>query len=165
MINAVIDALRTVPREWTTIIVAALPIAELRGGIPAGLLMGLSPAKSFFLSLIGNSIPIIPVLFLLEPVSNRLRHFRLWRAFFDWLFEMTRKKGDIVQRYEALGLMLFVAIPLPMTGVWSGCVAASLFKVKFRYALPAIFLGMVMAGLIVLAVCMISRDACYALLK
>ncbi|MDP2913450.1 MAG: small multi-drug export protein [Candidatus Omnitrophota bacterium] len=165
MISAITNALQGISKEWVTIIIAALPVAELRGAIPVGLMMGLSPAKSFFLSVLGNSIPIIPVLFLLEPVSNRLRRFKLWRAFFDWLFKMTMKKGDIIQKYEALGLMIFVAVPLPMTGAWSGCIAASLFKIKFRYAFPAILLGVAIAGLIVLAVCMISKDACYAFLK
>lgn len=165
MTDGIIDLLKGIPKEWVTVIIAAIPIAELRGAIPAGLIMGIPPLKAFLLSVLGNSIPIIPVLFLLEPVSNRLRHFKPWRAFFDWLFETTRKKGDIIQRYEALGLMLFVAIPLPMTGAWSGCIAASLFKIKFRYAVPAIFLGVIMAGAIVLTVCVISKDACQALLR
>jgi uncharacterized membrane protein len=165
MIGAIANALQGIPKEWVTIIIAALPIAELRGAIPVGLIMGLSPAKSFFLSVLGNSIPIIPALFLLEPVSNHLRRFKLWRAFFDWLFKTTMKKGEIIQKYEALGLMLFVAVPLPMTGAWSGCIAASLFKIRFRYAFPAILFGVVIAGLIVLAVCMVSKDACYVFLK
>jgi uncharacterized membrane protein len=136
-----------------------LPIAELRGSIPAALAMGLSPLKSFILSVAGNSIIIAPVLVLLEPVSNRLRHFRLWRNFFDWLFEQTRAKADLIQRYEALGLMLFVAVPLPMTGAWSGCVAASLFRIRFRYAFPAIFLGVAAAGVIVLSICLFGKGA------
>ncbi len=159
MIEALIDSLKGIPKEYLTMIIAALPISELRGSIPAALAMGFSPTKAFLFSVLGNSIPIIPVLILLEPVSNRLRRFRAWRGFFDWLFEETRKKGDLIQRYEALGLMLFVAIPLPMTGAWSGCVAASLFKIKFRYAFPAIFLGVVGAGLIVIAVCLFGKGA------
>jgi uncharacterized membrane protein len=122
--------------------------------------MGMAPMKAFFISILGNSAIIIPVLFLLEPVSTRLRRFKIWRAFFDWLFERTKAKGDIIQRYEAIGLMLFVAVPLPMTGAWSGCIAASLFKIKFRYAFPAIFLGVLEAGVIVLLICLFGKGAC-----
>lgn len=160
MIEAIVNALKGMPKEWITIIIAALPIAELRGSIPVALVMGFSPFKAFLLSVLGNSLPIIPVLFLLEPVSNALRKFVLWRRFFDWLFEKTKQKGDLIQKYEAIGLMLFVAVPLPMTGAWSGCIAASLFKIKFRYALPAIFFGVVGAGLIVLSVCLLGKGAC-----
>lgn len=157
MVQAILDCLKGIPKEWTTIIIAALPIAELRGSIPVALSMGIPPLKAFVLSVIGNSLPIIPVLFLLEPVSNALMKFRHWKRFFDWFFEKTRQKGELVQKYEALGLLFFVAVPLPMTGAWSGCIAASLFRIKFRYAFPAIFLGVVVAGIIVTALCLFGQ--------
>ncbi len=159
MIEPIVTLLKGFSKEWITIVVAALPIAELRGSIPVALAMGLSPLKAFLLSILGNSLIIIPTLFLLVPVSNALRKFRPWKRFFDWLFEKTKQKGDLIQKYEAIGLMLFVAVPLPMTGAWSGCIAASLFKIKFRYALPAIFLGVVIAGVIVMAVCLFGKGA------
>lgn len=159
MIHGILEMFNGMPKEWVTILIAMLPIAELRGSIPAALIMGLSPAKAFFLSILGNSIPIIPTLLLLEPVSNALMKFRPWKRFFDWIFASARSKGDLIQKYEAIGLMLFVAVPLPMTGAWSGCIAASLFRIKFRYALPAIFLGVVGAGLIVLGVCLFGKGA------
>lgn len=160
MIEIIVNALKGIPKEWVTVIVAMLPIAELRGSIPVALMMGIEPAKAFFLSILGNSIPIIPVLLLLEPVSNALMRFKPWKSFFDWLFERTKTKGDLIQKYEAIGLMLFVAVPLPMTGAWSGCIAASLFRIKFRYAFPAIFLGVVLAGIIVMSVCLFGKGAC-----
>ncbi len=159
MLEALLTALNGSPRELITLIVAALPLAELRGSIPLALAMKMSPVNAFVWSIIGNSLIIAPTLFLLEPVSNALRRFVLWRKFFDWLFERTKKKADVIQKYEALGLMIFVAIPLPMTGAWSGCVAASLFKIKFRYAFAAIFLGVVLAGAIVMAVCLFGIGA------
>ncbi len=159
MTEAIVNTLKGIPKEWITIIIAAMPVSELRGSIPVALMMGIDPMKAFFLSVLGNSLPIIPVLFLLEPVSNALMRFKPWKKFFDWLFERTKSKGDLIQKYEAIGLMLFVAVPLPMTGAWSGCIAASLFRVKFRYALPAIFLGVVLAGLIVTSVCLFSKGA------
>ncbi|OGW83440.1 MAG: hypothetical protein A2987_03210 [Omnitrophica bacterium RIFCSPLOWO2_01_FULL_45_10] len=159
MTEAIGNLFQGLSKEWITIILAALPISELRGSIPAALMMGLTPVKGFFLSILGNSLPIVPTLFLLEPLSMRLRRFKLWKKFFDWLFERTKAKADLIQKYEALGLMLFVAVPLPMTGAWSGCIAASLFKIKFRYALPAIFCGVIIAGIIVLSVCLFGKGA------
>jgi uncharacterized membrane protein len=150
MIEKLLELLSGLPKEAITVIIAALPISELRGAIPvAYCVMKLSLPKTLILAYIGNMIPVIPLLVLLEPVSERLRRFHIWRRFFDWLFERTRRKAEIVQRYEALGLILFVAIPLPVTGAWTGCIAASLFKIKFRYAFPAILIGVLIAGAVV----------------
>jgi len=159
MIDAIVNSLKGISGEWATVIIAALPVSELRGSIPVALMMGLSPAKAYFLSLIGNAIPVIPILLFIEPVSNALRRFGPFKRFFDWLFERTKKKGELIERYEAIGLFLFVAVPLPITGAWTGCVAASLFKIKFRYAFPAILLGIVLAGIIVLSVCLFGKGA------
>lgn len=134
-------------------IVGAVPISELRGAIPLALSFNMPLAKAFWLSVLGNISFVAPALFLFEPVSNRLRKFKIWSRFFDWVFERTRKNADTIQRYEALGLAIFVAVPLPMTGAWSGVIAASLFKIKFRYAFIAIVIGVIGAGLIVSALC------------
>lgn len=153
MLNIILDWLKDIPKEYMVMIVAALPIAELRGAIPLALYYGIPLNKAFWLAVLGNIIFVAPALFLLEPVSNKLRRFKLWARFFDWLFERTKKRADTIQKYEALGLAIFVAIPLPMTGAWSGVVAASLFKIRFRYAFMAIISGVIVAGLIVSALC------------
>jgi len=145
--------LQSVPKEAAVMIIGALPILELRWAIPQALFWKMSLPKAFLLSVLGNISFVAPALFLFEPVSNRLRKFKIWARFFDWLFERTKKNADSIQKYEALGLAIFVAIPLPMTGAWSGVVAASLFKIKFRYALIAIIAGVIGAGLIVSALC------------
>jgi len=145
--------LKELPKEFIVMIVGALPVSELRGAIPLALSFGMPLQKAFWLGVLGNLIPIIPILFLLEPVSERLRKLRPWSRFFDWLFKRTKKKADLIQKYEALGLAIFVAIPLPMTGAWTGAIAASLFKIRFRYALIAIIAGVLCAGLIVCALC------------
>lgn len=156
MINIIINWLKDVPKEYIVMLVGALPISELRGAIPLALSFGMPLGKAFWLSVIGNSIFVAPMLFLLEPVSNRLRRFKIWSRFFDWLFERTKKKADTIQKYEALGLAIFVAIPLPMTGAWSAVVAASLFKIRFRYAFIAILAGVLSAGLIVSSLCQLG---------
>jgi uncharacterized membrane protein len=165
MLNIILSWLRGLPREYVVMIVAALPIAELRGSIPLALSFGMPLSKAFWLSLVGNSVFVAPALFLFEPVSRRLRKFKLWARFFDWFFERTRKKADAVQKYEALGLAIFVAIPLPMTGAWSGVVAASLFKIRFRYAFIAIVAGVIGAGLIVATLCGLGIISWQALTK
>ena len=136
-------------KELYTILIAALPVLELRGAIPIALKWGIPLPKAYALAFIGNMLPVPFILLLLEPVSNKLRHFKLWSKFFDWLLERTKKRAKVVERFEALGLILFVAIPLPITGAWTGCVAAILFGIRRKYALPAIALGVLIAGLIV----------------
>ena len=153
MLEAIIGWLKGIPKEWIVVITGALPILELRGAIPLGLSFGMPLAKAFWLAVAGNLNFIVPALFLFEPVSERLRKFKIWSRFFDWVFERTRKNADTVQKYEALGLMIFVAVPLPMTGAWSGVIAASLFKIRFRYAFIAIVAGVFLAGLIVATLC------------
>jgi len=153
LLEAIVHGLKGLPKEYIVIIVGALPIAELRGAIPLALSFGMPMSKAFWLSVLGNSIFIIPGLFLFKPVSEKLRRFKIWARFFDWFFERTRKKADIIQRYEALGLAIFVAMPLPMSGAWSGVIAATLFKIKFRYSFPAIVAGVLGAGVIVALLC------------
>ncbi len=153
MLNILLHWLKELPKEYIVIIVGSLPISELRGAIPLGLSLGMPLAKAFWLAVLGNCIIVAPALFLFEPVTKALRKFKLWSRFFDWIFERTKRNSDAIQKYEALGLAIFVAIPLPMTGAWSGVIAASLFKIRFRYAFMAIIAGVICAGLIVSALC------------
>jgi len=153
MLYFIICYLKDIPKELTVVIVSALPISELRGAIPLALYYGMPLTKAYWLSVLGNVAIIPPALVFFEPVSSALRKFKVWLRFFDWLFERTKKNSDSIQKYEALGLFIFVAIPLPFTGAWSGIIAASLFKIRFRYALTAITAGVLCAGLIVSMLC------------
>lgn len=153
MFNIILHWLGSLPKEGVVIISGALPVTELRGAIPLALSFGMPLAKAFWLSVLGNCIIVAPALFLFEPVTRSLRRFKIWSRFFDWIFQRTKNNSDSIQKYEALGLVIFVAIPLPMTGAWSGVIAASLFKIRFRYAFPAIITGVFCAGLIVSALC------------
>lgn len=136
-------------KELIAAVLAALPIVEARYAIPiAHAWLELSVSRAFIICVLANMIPVAPLLFLFKPLSEKLRHFVLWRRFFDRLFERTRKKAYLVERYEALGLMIFVSVPLPITGAWTGCVAAVLFKIKFRYAFFAIFSGVICSSII-----------------
>ncbi|MFH1007694.1 MAG: small multi-drug export protein [Candidatus Latescibacterota bacterium] len=142
------------PKELGTVLIAMLPIAELRGAIPWALASaplggGLGWQEAYLYAVIGNFLPVIPMLLLLEPLSSRLRRFRFFDRLFTWLFARTRMRGKLIERYEALGLILFVGIPLPVTGAWTGTVAAFLFGIPPKRALPAILAGILLAGVVV----------------
>ena len=149
MIQRLVELLSGLPPQLLVALLGAMPIAEVRGAIPLGVALKLSIQESFGWAVFGNLLPIVPLLLFLDPVSAWLRQFPLWKRFFDWLFARTAAKAQIIQRYEALGLAIFVAIPFPLTGAWTGCVAASLFKLPFRLAFPAIAAGVLVAGLLV----------------
>ena len=152
MIENLIDILRgMLSPELVTIFVAMLPIAELRGALPIAItIFKMEPLKAYGLSVLGNMVPVIPILLILDPLSKWLsRRSSIFKRFFDWLFERTRRRGGAVEKYEALGLVLFVAIPLPITGAWTGCIASLIFGIRFRYALPAISAGILIAGIVV----------------
>ena len=148
-----LDFLKGLPKELIVFIVGMLPLSELRGAIPLGLSLGLTLPKAFLWATLGNLSFIAPMLFLFTPLANYLRNFRIWKKFFAWLFSRTQKNAAKVMRYESLGLFLFVGIPLPMTGAWTGIIAATIFKIKFRYAFVAICLGVILAGIIVSFLC------------
>jgi uncharacterized membrane protein len=131
-------------------LISALPIVELRGAIPvAHHMFSMNPFLAYLLAVIGNMIPVIPLLLLLGPASSFFMRFKWGKRFFDWFFERTRRKSASLEKYQTLGLAAFVAIPLPVTGAWTGCAAAFLMGIRFRHAVPAILLGVMVAGLIV----------------
>jgi uncharacterized membrane protein len=154
LIENLVGYLAGLPKELITAVVAMTPIAELRGAIPWALSEppvggGLGWRDAYVWAVIGNVVPVIPLLLALESISNALRGYALFDRFFAWLFERTRRKSKIVEKYGPLGLALFVGIPLPLTGAWTGCVAAFLFGIRFRYAFPAIVAGVLLAGVVV----------------
>jgi uncharacterized membrane protein len=138
------------PHEITTVVLAMLPVSELRGAIPYAVTVGKMPwQEAYVIAVIANFVPVIFILWWIGPVSEYLRRFAVFDRFFDWLFARTRRKGKMIERFEILGLILFVAIPLPVTGAWTGSVAAFVFGIKKRVAFPAIFVGIMIAGVIV----------------
>ena len=141
--------------EIQTFLLAMTPIGELRASIPVALtIYHLNWAIAFLVSVIGNLIPVIFILLFLEPVSNWLfKKSAFFNKFFVWLFEKTRKKhSSKIEKYGAVGLATFVAIPFPLTGGWSGAILAFLFGIPFKKAFFSISAGVITAGTIVLAV-------------
>jgi uncharacterized membrane protein len=154
MTECVAQWFAALPKEWVVFVISMLPIVELRGAIPWALSPAMGPALSwsnaYLIAVAGNLIPVIPILRFLEPVSLGLRRRgRLFDRFFTWLFARTRRRGRVVERYGAIGLTLFVAIPLPITGAWTGAMLAFLLGIPLRLALPCICLGVAIAGCVV----------------
>lgn len=142
--------------ELAVLLVAMLPFIELRGAIPLAIALGLTPQRAFFLSVLGNLLPVIPLLLLLTPVTEKMRIFKPFDRFITWLHNRTIKKSDRVEKYGAFGLIFFTAVPLPTTGAWTASLAATLFRIKLRYALPAIAFGVLIAGVIVTLLTLLS---------
>ncbi|MDP8254042.1 MAG: small multi-drug export protein [Candidatus Kaelpia aquatica] len=131
------------------ILIAAAPVLELRGAIPLAIKMGFDPYEAFLFSVIGNILPVPILLFVFSPITERLRRLSCFSKFFNWLEERTKRKAALIEKYEFLGLILFVAIPFPTTGAWTGSFAASIFKMRFKKSFLAITLGVIIAAVIV----------------
>ncbi|MFO7609183.1 MAG: small multi-drug export protein [Candidatus Krumholzibacteriia bacterium] len=145
-----LELMRQLPPPVAVFLIAMLPVFELRGAIPAGYAMGMdSMAAIYLLAVAGNFMPVLPILVLLGPAERSLRRYPRWDRFFTWLFKRTASRSAMIKRYESVGLILFVAIPAPMTGAWTGAVAAYLFKLPLRMAVPCIILGILIAGIVV----------------
>jgi uncharacterized membrane protein len=108
-----------------------------------------SPYVIYLLAVLGNFVPVLPIMLLLGPAERHLRRFSVVDRFLTWLFKRTVSRSEVIKKYESLGLILFVAIPAPMTGAWTGSIAAYLFKLPLRMAVPCIILGILIAGLVV----------------
>lgn len=132
------------------IFISMLPFIELRGAIPIGMSLGMPFWEVWIFSIIGNIIPILPILILFQPISKLLLRFKWFQRLYDWLYQRSARKGkDQLNRYGAVALFLFTAIPLPTTGAWSAALIASFFQIKIRYAFFSILLGVISAAFLV----------------
>jgi uncharacterized membrane protein len=129
-------------------VLSMLPISELRGSMIYAASVDMPLRVALPLSIIGNLIPVLPILLLLGPISEWGSRFPLGKRFFDWLFARARSKSEKVKRYETFGLTLFVCIPLPVTGAWTGAAIAFVLGIKTRDAFLAITAGVLIAGAI-----------------
>ena len=132
-----------------TFLIAMVPVLELRGAIPAGIAAGLPPAAAAAAAILGNLVPIPFLILLLRRIFDWLRKSSWVGPKIDWLERRAHLKGRMVRKYRLPGLIILVAIPLPGTGAWTGALVAALLDIRMRHALPAIFLGVVIAGAIV----------------
>lgn len=136
--------------QAVTFIVAMLPIFELRGAIPVGVLMGLPVWKSAAISFLGNILPTPFIIAFVRIVFNWIRaHVKWLSGFVDRMEAKAEKNRERIMRGVFWGLLVFVAIPLPGTGAWTGAIIAALLDIRMSRALPAICVGVLIAGIII----------------
>lgn len=133
-----------------TLFTAMLPVLEIRGAIPVGVAAGLDPWAAFILGVVGNMLPIPILILITRKVIDWLKKHGILVRFTGWLESKGAAKAQTVQRYSFWGLFILVAIPLPGTGAWTGALVASLLDMRLKRALPAITMGVIAAGIIVL---------------
>ena len=139
-----------IPPELIVMLIAALPIAELRVAIPVGIYTFNMPWWwAFIISIIGNMIPIPILLLFFDSIAKLVSLVKPGKKLVDWVFTRTRRHEKSIQKYEWLGLAIFVGIPLPLTGAWTGAILAFIMGLRFFPSLLSIFCGVVMAGIIV----------------
>ena len=133
-----------------TLIMAMVPVIELRGAIPVGIAADLPVWLTFIAAVIGNMIPIPFIILFVRKVFTWLRTKSAWlEDKVSWLEKRAEKKAGLIYKYELLGLLILVAIPLPGTGAWTGALIAALLNIRLKAAFPVIFGGVLIAGVIV----------------
>ena len=134
-----------------TMLVSMLPIIELRGGLPFGVALGLPYYLAFPAAVIGNLIPAPFIIVYIRRIFKFMRrHMPRLNGLVDKLEQKAHLKGETMRKYELFGLWLFVAIPLPGTGAWTGCLAAAFLDIRLKKAMPAVILGVLTAGTIMM---------------
>lgn len=137
--------------EVIAFIVSLMPVLELRGGLIAAKLMNVEFIKAFIICYIGNILPVPFILFFIRRIFDFLKRFKKIGGIIEKLEAKSLSKADNVRKYKLWGLFLFVAIPLPGTGAWTGALIADLLQIRIKDALPTIAAGVFVAGLIISA--------------
>ena len=144
-----------IPNWWVTFFMAMLPVTELRGSIPWAITLGDMPwQEAYVASVLGNFVPALPLLLLMEQILKLANLHPFSKKIADYFLKRTRRKAKAVEKYGYLGLALFVGIPLPVTGAWTGALAAFIFGIPLRKALIGIALGLIISATIVTSVTM-----------
>jgi uncharacterized membrane protein len=155
MMDAIASFISSLPPELAVVVLAALPITELRAALPLGItVFDLSPLSAFVFAVLGNLLPIF-IVYTLLPFMIRFaaRHSPTADRVLNRYFESLKTKHhETIEKYGSIGLAIFVAIPFPGTGTWTAAILAILFGIRAQWGIPAIALGSALAGLIVLLV-------------
>ena len=141
-----------ISRELIIFIISMIPILELRGGLLAASLLTVSAVKAILICIIGNIIPIPFILLFIRQIFKVLKKTKLFHGLIVKMEDRAMGKSDQIKRYEFFGLLLFVGIPLPGTGAWTGSLIASLLEVDIKKSSIAIFCGLIMATVIMYVV-------------
>ena len=141
-----------IPEELIAFVISLCPVLECRGGMIAARLMEIPFIKAFLICYLGNMLPIPFIILFIRKIFDFLRRFKFFSKIVEKLEAKTEKNKEKVLKYEAWGLLLFVAIPLPGTGGWTGALMAALLDIRMKKSLPIIALGVLIAGFIMSAV-------------
>lgn len=145
MVNSFQDK---IPEELIVFIISLLPVLELRGGLIAASLLGVDFIPAFIISYVANMLPIPFILLFIRKIFQFLRDKRFFGKIILKLEEKSAKKSESVKKYGRWGLLIFVAVPFPGTGGWTGALIAALMDMRMKYATPIIALGVLIAGVI-----------------
>ena len=141
-------------KELIVFIISILPILELRGGLIAASLLNVSPLTGYIVSIIGNTLPVPFILLFINKILDWMGKSKIkWmNKLSKWLDKKARKNKDSIEKYGYLGLTLFVGVPLPGTGAWTGCLAASVLNMDKKKSFISIMLGIIMASIIMMLI-------------
>ena len=151
MVEALVNFFRNIiPGELTEFILSMMPIIELRGGLVAAKMLGVDLLPAMLICFIGTILPTPFILLFINKIFDWMRNTRFVKLV-DRMEAKGRSKFAQIEKYKTFGLLIFVAIPLPGTGAWTGALIAGLRDLRLRYALPVIGAGVAAAGIIMLA--------------
>lgn len=129
--------------------ISMLPIVELRAAIPVGAGLGLDFLANYILCVVGNMLPVPFILIFIRHIIGWMKKVPKLSGIAEWVEGKAHKHSKKVQKFASLGLFLFVAIPLPGTGAWTGALVAAMLDMRMKYALPSILCGVLCAGILV----------------
>ena len=159
IINAIINTFSSLTalkygKEIIVFIISLMPILELRGGLLAASLLGVKPLPAYIISIIGNVIPVPFILLFITKILEWMSNSKIkaFRKFAKWLYKKKDKHKNKIEKYGYYGLLLFVGIPLPGTGAWTGCLIASLLNLNRKKAFLATMGGIIMASIIMMII-------------
>jgi len=144
-------------RALIVIAISAFPIVELRGALPLAInIFHLPWQYALLLAVIGNLIPVPLLLFSFDTISRHLGKIGIFKRWLDWLNGLAQRRGKIIERYKQFGRVLLVAVPLPVTGAWTGSLVATVPNVDYKHAFLSILAGVCVAGAIVTTICILA---------
>ncbi len=148
----ILGGIKSIPlgREIISFVISMCPILELRGGILAARALGLNPIASFIICYIGNILPVPFIILLIKGIINKLRDSKVnfLNKFVKWIDKKVEDKKGQIEKYGFWGLVLFIGIPLPGTGAWTGCLIAAMLDMDKKKSFIAACIGVLMAGII-----------------
>ncbi len=146
--------LATIPfgKEIIVFIISLMPILELRGGLIAASLLGCEPITSYIIAIIGNVIPVPFILWFINAILEKMRHSKRFKKTANWLDKKVDKHKGQIEKYGFWGLVLFVGIPLPGTGAWTGCLIAAVLEMDRKKAFIAAMIGIFIASIIMMLI-------------